>query len=77
MHEILIYCSKNNALTYLKIEHKILHINIFCAFQQTLNIKVKNIDAMVLPARFFDEDIWIFSSKKMVESIFDWYIKYI
>ena len=36
MHEILIYCSKNNALTYLKIEHKILNINIFCAFQQTL-----------------------------------------
>jgi transposase len=36
MHEISIYCSKNNALTYFKIEHKMLIINIFCAFQQTL-----------------------------------------
>ena len=45
MHEILIYCSKNNARTYLKIEHKILNINIFCAFQQTLftrNIRKPN-----------------------------------
>ena len=41
MHEILIYCSKNKALTYLKIEDKILNINIFCAFQQTLMKEVR------------------------------------
>ena len=28
---------------------------------------------MLLKARLFNEDIWIFSSKISVESIFDWY----